>query len=141
LPKPYTLECAHEFIARAAGRRDPGQPVEWAIVDPDSDELWGSIGFVRVDAGQQSGEVGFWLAPHARGRGVATRALRGVARWGLRQEGFQRVEVAVNVDNLASQAVAERVGFVREGVLRSWRRTGEGRADFVIYSLLPADLT
>lgn len=140
LPQPYSMECAKRFIAEATERDDASEPVEWAIVGAQSDDLLGSIGLVRVDVNEKVAEIGFWLAAHARGRGVATRALREVARWALQDAGFERVQVAVDVDNVASHAVAERAGFVREGVLRSWRRRRELRPDFVLYSLLPEDL-
>jgi RimJ/RimL family protein N-acetyltransferase len=83
--------------------------------------------------------VGCWLAPHARGRGIATRAVRLLARWAFDDLGIARLQITCGPDNLASQRVAERAGFTREGVLRSHYPFKGGRRDTVVFSLLPGD--
>ena len=85
--------------------------------------------------------VGYWLRPEARGRGAATIALQLVARWAFDEVGVQRLELTTAPENVASQRVAERAGFIREGVLRRLVATKtNGRQDTVLFSLLPADL-
>ena len=86
--------------------------------------------------------MGYWLAPQARGRGYATAAVRLVARWGFDRLGLARLELFTDVDNVASQNVATRCGFRREGLLRSHllvRSRGE-RRDSLVYGLLAEDL-
>jgi RimJ/RimL family protein N-acetyltransferase len=87
-------------------------------------------------------EVGYWTVAEARGRGIATRAVRLVTRWALRDVGVVRMQLRAAAENEASQRVAERAGFVKEGVLRSARfdRRAGKRRDFVLYSLLRDDL-
>ena len=80
------------------------------------------------------------VAPSARGRGLATAALRLVSRWALRDLGVARVQLTTHLDNAASQRAAERAGFQREGVLRSWEELRGRRVDLVMYSLVAADL-
>jgi RimJ/RimL family protein N-acetyltransferase len=92
-----------------------------------------------IDAGQARAAVGYWLAPHARGRGIATRAVRLLARWALDDLGLARLQITCGPDNLASQRVAERAGFTREGVLRSHYPFKGSRRDTVVFSLLPGD--
>ena len=85
--------------------------------------------------------VGYWLRPDARGRGAATIALQLIARWAFNEVGVQRLELTTAPENVASQRVAERAGFTREGVLRGLVATKDnGRQDTVLFSLLPADL-
>ena len=82
------------------------------------------------------------MAREARGRGVATRALRLAARWILGHEGIERLQLRTDALNVPSQRVAEKAGFRREGVLRSVHynpRLGR-RIDFVMFSLLPGEL-
>jgi RimJ/RimL family protein N-acetyltransferase len=90
------------------------------------------------DAGRV--ELGYWLLPEGRGHGRATRALRLVSRWALSQHGVARLELATSPENAASQRVAERSGFRREGVLRSYHVVDGRREDAVFFSLLPGEL-
>ena len=75
------------------------------------------MGYLRIPAGknQYRGHIGYWVTPPARGRGICTRALRLLARWALDELELQRLELITDPDNLASQRVAEKVGFQREG--------------------------
>jgi [ribosomal protein S5]-alanine N-acetyltransferase len=80
------------------------------------------------------------VAAAARGRGLATTALRLVSRWAVRELGIARVHLTAHVDNPASQRVAERAGFRREGVLRAWEEIRGERVDLVMFSLVGSDL-
>jgi RimJ/RimL family protein N-acetyltransferase len=93
---------------------------------------------VRLDRGCAA--AGYWLSPAARGRGLATRAVRLLARWAFGELGLARLELTCGPDNEASQQVAERCGFTREGLLRSHVPFKGGRRDSVLYSLLPGEL-
>jgi hypothetical protein len=83
--------------------------------------------------------VGYWLLAHARGRGLVTHALRLVSRWAFEELGVRRVGLLADPRNVASLRVAERAGFQREGVLRSWANVNGERVDHVSFSLLPTD--
>jgi RimJ/RimL family protein N-acetyltransferase len=106
LPRPYTLDHARAFVAV------PDGPYSFAI--EEDGRLAGSIA-LRVDAQSASGNVGYWCAPEARGRGVTTRALRLLCEYGLGELGLERLELVAHVDNAASLRVAEKAGFRREG--------------------------
>jgi RimJ/RimL family protein N-acetyltransferase len=81
------------------------------------------------------------MAAGSRGRGICTRALRVLSRFGLDELGLQRLELITDPDNVASQRVAEKVGFQREGLLRAHLRHPDGRIrDSVMYGLLPGEL-
>ena len=84
--------------------------------------------------------MGYWLLPEGRGRGYATRSVRLLSEWALSSLGIARLQLWTEPDNVASQRVAERSGYVKEGVLRSYRERNGHRFDAVFYSLLPSDL-
>ncbi len=86
-------------------------------------------------------EIGYWLIPRARGRGFGSRAVGLLARWAVSEAPLARVEALVVPDNIASQRVLEKAGFRREGHLRSYLVFERQRADALIYSLLPSDLS
>lgn len=82
-----------------------------AIADAITGELLGNAG-LTVSAVPGVGDVSYWIAKPARGRGAATRAVRLLAEWAW-QCGMHRIELYTHVDNLGSQRVAERAGFRR----------------------------
>jgi RimJ/RimL family protein N-acetyltransferase len=132
IPRPYTREDALAFVS---GHLDLG-PRQFALELDGS--VVGSIG-VRFDQ-RENGEIGYWCSAEARGRGVATRALRLLARYALDELGVGRLELMIDPDNVASRRVAEKAGFVEEGVLRSHMSHPDGRRrDSVMYSLLSSD--
>ena len=134
IPSPYTEADALAFIR---GESRPQIDHSYAIsVD---DEVVGAIGMsVNQNA---TGHVGYWCAKEARGRGYTPRALRLLCRFGLEELGLGRMELITDPDNRASQRVAEKVGFQREGVLRSHLLHRDGRRrDSVMFSLLPGEL-
>ena len=140
VPKDQTKLGLRAFIAEREVRRRAGEVLSFVIADATSDAFLGTVALLRFDWDENRTEVGYWLAPGARGRGVATRAVTLLARWALLELGMARLSLTTDVGNLASQAVAERAGFTREGVLRSFQERDGRRFDIVMYSLLPEDL-
>jgi [ribosomal protein S5]-alanine N-acetyltransferase len=131
IPFPYTEDDAREFIAST-------EESAFAILDRSSGELLGGIGARTFDMAIV--DIGYWVKADARGRGVATRALVLVARFAFDELGAGRVQLTTELDNLASQRVAEKAGFSREGVLRSYLDFKGRRRDAVMFSLLAEDL-
>lgn len=111
----------------------------FAIVDPDEGTFLGIAVAARLDEEAREAELGYVVAAHARGRGVASQALRLLTEWGF-ERGLERLELRISPDNEASLRVAERCGYVREGVLRSLHFKAGERSDTVVYSRLPTDL-
>jgi RimJ/RimL family protein N-acetyltransferase len=113
--------------------------LELAITNLGSDELLGSIALSSVERVHGRAMVSFWVAPEARGKGVATQALWLLAGWVFGSLGLVRLELFTEPENAASQRVVERCGFVREGLLRArWVSKGR-RRDSVVYGLLADD--
>ena len=133
VPSPYSEQDARDFIVRHR-RQETG----FAIVPAGGGEPIGAVG-IR-DVGERTGRLGYWVAASARARGVATRAVRLVARWAFEDLGLARVELVTDPANQASQRAAERAGFTREGVLRSYLEIKGRRRDAVMFSLLPGEL-
>ena len=133
IPRPYTHDDALAFVGDALGLR----PYQFAITEQG--KVVGSIG-LRLGK-HEAGHIGYWCAPEARGRGTTTRALRRLCRYALDELGLERLDLMTDIENVASQRVAEKVGFQREGVLRSHVRHPNGyRRDSVLFSLLPGEL-
>ena len=116
LPDPFTASEVERFVDEADARWTDGSAVELVIVSDG--RLLGAIHLAFHEEWRAS--VAYWLAPGARGRGVATRAVKLLVRWAFETfDGLVRVELWSVVGNDASDAVARRAGFLEEGILRS----------------------
>jgi RimJ/RimL family protein N-acetyltransferase len=143
VPQPYSEADARAYVAMTRRGWKEGALAGFAIADVSSAEVVGSIGLHWVDAEHGVAEVGYWVRREARGRGMATRATALATRWAIADCRMQRVQLRADARNVASQRVAERAGFTREGVLRSVRFNARQRrrVDFVMYSLLAEELS
>jgi RimJ/RimL family protein N-acetyltransferase len=140
--EPYTHRDAAAYLVDQEQARLRGTEIQFALVLPDDDALvLGGGSLYAIDLAQARAATGYWLAPDARGRGVASAAVRLMAAWAFEALGLERLELTCGPDNDASQAVARRCGFVHEGVLRSHMSFKGGRRDTGVFSLLPGELT
>jgi RimJ/RimL family protein N-acetyltransferase len=135
IPEPVPPGFASSWLASYEDARREGTREAFAIVD----EGGGFLGIAvapRIERETRTAELGYVVAPAARGRGVATEALLLLTEWAFAERGMERLELLISVDNPASKRVAERSGYVREGVLRSlWFKQGR-REDTEIWSRL-----
>lgn len=138
VPQPYTLEDGRWFVANAAEESATGPSAHFAIVDPATDRLLGAISrHGPADPPGHRAAVGYWLAREARGRGIATRAVRVLADWTLATTDVIRLELYTDVDNERSGRVALRSGLEFEGVRRAWDLDRDGRPiDAAFYVLI-----
>lgn len=136
--QPSVAEAA-AWLDMRERRRERGEALFLVVAAHEDDRALGSVWLWNVDVLNGRGEVGYWLLRDARGRGAATRAVRLLVGYAFGQLGLERLELFTLPDNVASERVAERAGFQREGVLRSYRRGPRGRVDVTAFSLLAAD--
>jgi [ribosomal protein S5]-alanine N-acetyltransferase len=139
VPASGSREDALAYIARQHERLTSGVGYSFAIADAATDEAVGQIGLWMRDQSHGRASVGFWIAPAHRRRGYLTAALHAVSRWGFSLGGIERLELHVEPWNDGSWKAAERVGYQREGLLRSWQAVGGQRRDMYVYSLLKGD--
>ena len=138
VPTPYERHHAVEFVQRVAKGWDAGTEQTWAMRDGET--LAGIVGLYRQGGG--AAELGYWVAPGARGRGFTTEAARAVIDWAFSPEGLAlvRIEWRAVVGNVLSARAARTLGFRFEGTLRQALRNGSGaRDDGWIAGLLATD--
>ena len=140
VPYPYGPSDARAYLLSRHDAMQTGSGTPFAIVAADDrDHLLGSISLLRFSWPDLRAEVGYWLAAQARGQGHVTRAVRLITEWGFRSLALERIDLMAATANPASQRVAERCGFTREAVLRSYLVGREGRQDMVAFGLLASD--
>jgi RimJ/RimL family protein N-acetyltransferase len=139
VPDPYLREHAEAFIAQAGHQLPEGSGIALAIADPRTDAILGSITLHTHDP--RHWYIGYWMARPARGRGIASRAVARLSRWAFAEyPDLVRLSLYTMVANMASQRVAEKAGYVREGVLRRWEYHRGEMVDSVMFSLIRGDL-
>jgi RimJ/RimL family protein N-acetyltransferase len=130
-----SIDGARAWIDRGNEAWPQGNP-RYAIVDALDDRVLGQVGMAVDD--HSRAEAFYWVTPRARQRGVASSALGLLADWAF-ENGVERLYLLVHPENEASSRVAARLGFTREGVLRSYEPFKGGRPDLVSWSLLRRD--
>ncbi|MEU9833772.1 GNAT family N-acetyltransferase [Streptosporangium sp. NPDC048047] len=134
---PYTLADASSYL-EVAERTWGNGGASFSVTDADTGEWLGNISLKPSDP-RGNAEVGYLIAPWARGRGVATAATRALTERAF-AHGVARVELLADVENLASQRVAMAAGFGREGVRRAAEPRRDGtRGDLAAFARLATD--
>jgi RimJ/RimL family protein N-acetyltransferase len=140
VPSPYRIEHAAFFVQHLAiASWDSGQRAEFVAQDAATGARLGRVG---LDLRQPSAaEIGYWVDPSARNRGVATSAVRAACRWAVTTLGVELIEWRCEVGNTASRRVAEKAGFLVEATLRKRLIHRGTRVDAWVGSLLGNEVT
>lgn len=137
VPEPVPFDFEQTWAALYAQGRADGTRMDFAIT-LDEGELAGLALAPHLDTATATAELGYLVAPWARGRGVAGEALRLLTAWAF-EHGMQRLELYIGAGNEASRRVARRCGYSREGVLRSRHEQDTGEQDIELWSRLVTD--
>lgn len=135
MPDPYDEGQAHAWLEHQAENRAVGQGVAWAVVVPEDDVALASISAFDLVPDEEL-EIGYWAHPDARGRGVMTRAMAEVVRYGFEDLGVRRIHAGAAAGNRASRHVIEANGLTPWGTERMGTEVLGGRADLVWYDVL-----
>lgn len=123
----------------ASWRAMPNPGVRWGLEEKTTSLLVGTCGLFGWNREWCKCGTGYELSPEARGRGYMREALVAVFSWGFAQMHLNRIEAQVHADNAPSLALAEKLGFQREGRLRQVARWGEEFHDLLQLGLLRTD--
>jgi len=135
---PFGAEMLHALLdGQLPAMREQGLLAAYVIAEDGA--TVGGFTLHHFDPMRDAVEVGYWLFPHGRGRGIATRTVGAMVEHAF-ENGVRRVEAHVRLANAASERVLERLGFTREGVRRRFLRYEGGYADATIFSRLVDDV-
>ena len=140
VPSPYQPSHTVEWMQRGLAGLAAGTDLHTVIAEAESSDVLGTISLHEINRHAGRCVAGYLIGPWARGRGTAARALRLLCRFAFDDLRLERVEVTIEPENTASRATAESVGFVQEGLVRSYMSIAGARRDMLMYSLLPDDL-
>jgi ribosomal-protein-serine acetyltransferase len=104
------------FIRRCSASASDGTAFHYALLWED--EIVGLVSFNSVEENNHCATIGYWLAKSRTGRGLMTAAMKALISQGFRRLGLNRIQARVAIDNHESQAICDRLGLKKEGVLR-----------------------
>lgn len=139
VPSPYGEAEARLYMHQRHDALQDGTAAPFAVVSAGDGPLLGSVSLLRFAWVDARAEVGYFLAREARGQGHAVRAVRLICAWAFDALGLERIDLLAASGNARSQRVAERAGFTREAVLRSYYPSKQGRLDMVAFGLLAGE--
>lgn len=116
--------------------RVSGDRIDYTVTEAGNDVSVGAV--IASRRHRDNWEIAYLARAEGRGRGLMTRAVRLLCDW-LLEEGVGRIELRTHPDNEASQKLAQRAGFTREGLERKSIWLHNERQDAIVWSLLPGD--
>jgi ribosomal-protein-serine acetyltransferase len=132
-----TLDQTKAFISRALQQEQVEDGFQRAVVVGAA--IAGTIGFHRIDRDNRSTSIGYWIGAEFEGQGVMSAAVTELIRHAFGALQLHRVELQIAPDNERSRALAARLGFREEGLLRDAERFGEEYRDLLMHSLLATE--
>jgi RimJ/RimL family protein N-acetyltransferase len=138
IPAPYTLDDARDYVEARRELAASGKCVTWAIADAVDDRLLGTVLWFNWTPEVEC-EVGYWVHPEARGRGLATEATRVVVGHVFETLGVRRVTAFAAAENLASRRVIEALGFRLYGIERYGAWVRDDHVDMALYDVTAAE--
>jgi ribosomal-protein-serine acetyltransferase len=135
----YSIDEAQEWLASLPDGWQEGSNYAFVITKAAGGRILGGCGLNHINRFFRLANLGYWVRSSSTGRGIAGRATRLVARFGIEQLGLVRLEIVVAVGNQRSLRVAQKAGATREGVLRNRLIIGQELQAAVMHSLVPED--
>lgn len=132
---PVTVEDAERFILDTQGAWDKREAAHFAIAEDPGGPMIGYLGVLSVEDSMRAVEIGYWVARHARAKGVARSALRLALDWIPDAIGPERIELGMAKGNEASARVAEACGFVLREVVAGGVELHGAKRDEWIFEL------
>lgn len=138
LSPPFGPDEAAAWIGKYIEGWTDGTRAGFSVHGPQG-EFLGMASIIKLELDARQGEIGYMLAPTARGRGIATAAVKLLTEWAFDELGLVRLELRIDDSNEGSIAVATRAGYVHEGTMRSLYFKDGRRVDTAVYSRLAGD--
>lgn len=131
------MDATRAFVERALRQEVEDDGFHGVLVD--AARIIGTAGFHRIDRVNGSTSIGYWMDAEHQGKGAMTATVASLVDHAFRVWDLHRIELRIAPENTRSRAVAARLGFQEEGVLRGAERFGSEHRDLIMHSLLRTD--
>jgi RimJ/RimL family protein N-acetyltransferase len=133
----YQRGVSQQFLRDSMTAWNEDRAYDFAIRSRDDADLHlGNVSVWWTSRPNMSGEVGYWVRSDATRRGICTEATARVLQVAFEELGMHRVSMRIAVGNRGSERVAEKLGFLHEGLLRDEVRVGTTWLDHTVWGLL-----
>jgi RimJ/RimL family protein N-acetyltransferase len=139
-PEDYAFDDSEKWIEIRPKAWSDGTEYDFAIINQRNDTLLGACGLNKIDNDNRIANLGYWVRSSKTGKGIASSAVRLLARFAFEELKLNRVEITPAIGNKASQRVAMKAGATKEGILRNGIVVRDKIYDVIMYSLIPEDL-
>ena len=130
----HNLHFAEEFVKRSMAQYKEGREAGFVIFYKE--DMVGRIGVYKIEPYNRIGEIGYWLTENAQGKGIVTKACEALIDYCFAELKLNRLEIKCGTENKKSQAIPERIGFTKEGIIRQGEFLYDHFIDLYLYSLL-----
>ena len=129
-----TVQDFERYIQQC--QQKTAEKLEQSFVIVVNGVIAGRIGVHHIQPANQCGAIGYWLTREAGGKGVMLNCCRKIVEYGFSVLQLHRIEIKAATHNIKSQAIPQKLGFIREGVLRESERVNDVYFDIVLYAML-----
>lgn len=129
-----TLAFAENFVQGTMQLNKDG--IEFAFVIMEHNKVVGRIGVYKINNQNKIGEIGYWLAENAQGKGIVTKASKAMINFCFSELELNRIEIKCGTENEKSKTIPEKLNFTKEGVIRQGELLYDKFIDLNLYSLL-----
>lgn len=131
------VENAYNYLKSCEQLYTEQKEVSFVIMENET--LVGRIGIHYINPQNKCGAIGYWLVKDAVGKGIVTQSCKALIDYCFKELGLHRIEIKAAVANYKSQAVSEKLGFKKEGILREAEFVNGRFLDLYVYSLLSSE--
>jgi len=135
VPYPYKIKDAVDFIKNSQKKIKTKEEFVYGIINKETNEIMGTISFVRISKRDNKAEIGYLLGKKYRNKGYMTEACKILVDYGFRNMKFYKIHINCAKDNKASKNVIMKVGAKEEALLRKDIVLGGKYHDHYIHSL------
>ena len=129
-----TVVFAEKFVQETMERNSAG--LEYAFVIIDQQQVIGRIGIYKINQHNKIGEIGYWIAESAQGKGTITKSCTAMIDFCFTHLALNRIELKCGTENIKSNAIAKKLNFAEEGVIRQGEFLYNKFIDLNLYALL-----
>jgi len=137
VPAMQTVQDFNNYIANCQALY--GHQKEASFVIFFNNTVVGRIGLHYIDMANKTAAIGYWLSKSAEGKGIITQCCKAIINYGFTQLNLHRIEIKAANQNLRSLAIPQKLGFVKEGILRQSEWVNGQPLDIVLYAMLKQD--
>ncbi len=132
-----SVDFISTFIEASTQRNKEGQEFSFVIIE--NSKVIGRIGIYKIDRYNKIAEIGYWIGEHHAGKGIVTKTCMAIIRYCFTTLNINRIEIKCATDNFKSQTIPQKLGFLKEGIIRDGEFLGDKFVDLYCYSLLQKD--